>query len=122
MKLARRLEHIEPFYVMECAKAADAIARSPACDPAQGGEPMIFLNIGEPDFTAVPAVQRAAAAIIEARPPLISRPVTLRGNLRLIAHSWYGDHARAVEVARLNPGLRKPNLLMSGEVLNAYAQ
>jgi hypothetical protein len=30
-----RLEHIEPFYVMECAKAAEAIARSPACDPAR---------------------------------------------------------------------------------------
>ena len=60
MKLASRLDHIEPFYVMECAKAADAIARSPACDPARGGEPMIFLNIGEPDFTAPPRVQDAA--------------------------------------------------------------
>ncbi len=60
MRTASRLEHIEPFYVMECAKTADQIARSPACDPAQGGEPMIFLNIGEPDFTAAPLVQRAA--------------------------------------------------------------
>ncbi len=61
MKLASRLGFIEPFYVMECAKAAAEIARSPACDPAQGGEPMIFLNIGEPDFTAPPAVREAAA-------------------------------------------------------------
>jgi hypothetical protein len=37
MKLASRLDHIEPFYVMECAKAAQEIARSPACDPALGG-------------------------------------------------------------------------------------
>jgi hypothetical protein len=29
VKLASRLDHIEPFYVMECAKAADEIARSP---------------------------------------------------------------------------------------------
>ena len=29
MKLARRLSHIEPFYVMECAKAAQRIAASP---------------------------------------------------------------------------------------------
>ena len=29
MRLASRLEHIEPFYVMECAKAAGEIARSP---------------------------------------------------------------------------------------------
>ena len=52
MRLASRLDHIEPFYVMECAKAAALIAASPACDPAQGGERMLFLNIGEPDFTA----------------------------------------------------------------------
>jgi aspartate/methionine/tyrosine aminotransferase len=60
MKLAHRLDHIEPFYVMECAKAAAELARSPACDPRSGGQPMIFLNIGEPDFTAPPAVQEAA--------------------------------------------------------------
>ena len=60
MKLAARLDHIEPFYVMECAKAADAIARSPACDPAAGGERMIFLNIGEPDAGAAPLVVEAA--------------------------------------------------------------
>ena len=66
MKLARRLDHIEPFYVMECAKAAVDIANSPACDPAQGGEPMVFLNIGEPDFTAPPRVQAAAANAIAA--------------------------------------------------------
>lgn len=66
MKLARRLDHIEPFYVMECAKAAVELARSPACDPAQGGEPMIFLNIGEPDFTAPPLVQQAAERAMHA--------------------------------------------------------
>ena len=61
MKLARRLDHIDPFYVMECAKVAQEIARSPACDPAQGGEPMIYLNIGEPDFTAPAPVGTATA-------------------------------------------------------------
>ena len=60
MKLASRLDHIEPFYVMECAKAAEEIARGPLCDPAQGGRPMIYLNIGEPDFTAAPLVVQAA--------------------------------------------------------------
>ena len=60
MRTARRLEHIQPFYVMELAKAAEAVARSPECDPARGGEPMIFLNIGEPDFGAAPAVVAAA--------------------------------------------------------------
>lgn len=64
MKLARRLDHIEPFYVMECAKAALELAASPACDPRQGGERMIFLNIGEPDFTAPPLVKEAAERAI----------------------------------------------------------
>jgi aspartate/methionine/tyrosine aminotransferase len=60
MKLARRLDQIEPFYVMECAKAAVEIARSPACVDS----PMVFLNIGEPDFTAPPLVREAAAQCV----------------------------------------------------------
>ena len=66
MQLARRLDHIEPFYVMECAKAAAELARSPACDPRLGGRPMIFLNIGEPDFTAPLRVQEAAERALRA--------------------------------------------------------
>ena len=65
MKFAARTGLIEPFYVMECAKAAEELARTPQCDPAQGGEPMIFLNIGEPDFTAPAAVQEAARRCID---------------------------------------------------------
>ena len=60
MRLARRTQAIEPFYVMECAKAADELARSALCDPARGGRPMIYLNIGEPDFTATEPVREAA--------------------------------------------------------------
>lgn len=89
IRVSSRLDHIEPFYVMECAKAADAIARSPACDPAQGGEPMIFLNIGEPDFTAVPAVQRAAAACIEAGRTQYTHATGLP-KLRERIAAWYG--------------------------------
>jgi aspartate/methionine/tyrosine aminotransferase len=60
MKIARRAERIEPFYVMEVAKAASRLAR----EFAHGGRPMIFLNIGEPDFTAPPLVQEAAQRAI----------------------------------------------------------
>ncbi len=63
-RLSRRLSFIDPFYVMECAKAAAALSRGPLCDPKQGGRPMIFLNIGEPDFTAPPLVQEAAQRAI----------------------------------------------------------
>ena len=62
MKLASRLARIDPFYVMECAKAAAELARSPACAET----PMIFLNIGEPDFTAPPGVLAAAQACMAA--------------------------------------------------------
>lgn len=45
---------------MEVAKAASAMAR----ELAHTSEPMIFLNIGEPDFTAPPLVQQAASRAI----------------------------------------------------------
>ena len=60
MKFSTRAERIEPFYVMEVAKAAQALAR----EVASTREPMIFLNIGEPDFTAPPLVQEAAARAV----------------------------------------------------------
>jgi aspartate/methionine/tyrosine aminotransferase len=60
MRISSRAERIEPFYVMEVAKAASALAR----EVANSDQPMIFLNIGEPDFTAPPLVQEAAARVI----------------------------------------------------------
>ena len=56
MRIAQRAQRIEPFYVMEVAKAASALAR----EVAHTDRPVIFLNIGEPDFTAPPLVQQAA--------------------------------------------------------------
>ena len=90
MKLARRLDHIEPFYVMECAKAAQQIAASPACDPAQGGERMIFLNIGEPDFTAPPLVQEAAERAIRAGRTQYTEAMGLPA-LREALSAWYAQ-------------------------------
>jgi len=56
MRISARAQGIEPFYVMEVAKAAAALAQQVAHSDA----PMVFLNIGEPDFTAPPLVQEAA--------------------------------------------------------------
>lgn len=69
MKLAGRLDHIEPFYVMELAKAAAQVAAGPLCDPAQGGRRMIRLNVGEPDFGAAPAVREAVTRIAHGPTP-----------------------------------------------------
>jgi aspartate/methionine/tyrosine aminotransferase len=60
MRIAQRARRIEPFYVMEVAKAASALAR----EVAHTDRPVIFLNIGEPDFTAPEPVQVAAAQTI----------------------------------------------------------
>lgn len=78
-------------------------------------------EITEPLKDQALAVQEAAKAVIEARPPLMEKPVEAPGNFRLLAHRWYGDHNRATELARLNPALRMPNALQTGDTLNAYA-
>src|SRR5688572_27875260 len=62
MRISGRAERIEPFYVMEVAKAASALAR----EVAHTDRPMIFLNIGEPDFTAPLPVQEAALRAVRA--------------------------------------------------------
>lgn len=60
MQISQRAQAIEPFYVMEVAKAAAELGET----VAHGDKPMVFLNIGEPDFTAPPLVQEAAARAI----------------------------------------------------------
>jgi aspartate/methionine/tyrosine aminotransferase len=90
MKLAGRLDSISPFYVMEVAKAADEIARGPLCDPARGGRPMIYLNIGEPEWGAAPLVEQAARdCIAEVR----TRYTQATGTpaLRAAISRWYAQ-------------------------------
>lgn len=77
--------------------------------------------VTEPLKDTALAVQQAAQAVIEARPPLVSRTLEAPGNLRLIAHRWYGDHGRAQELYRLNRP-SNPNALTTGDRLNAYVQ
>lgn len=60
MKISGRAQRIEPFYVMEVAKAASTLAH----EVAHTESPMIFLNIGEPDFTAPLLVQEAACKAV----------------------------------------------------------
>ena len=60
MQISERAQAIEPFYVMEVAKAAAELGKTVAHTDA----PMVFLNIGEPDFTAPPLVQEAAARAV----------------------------------------------------------
>jgi len=86
VKISRRAERIEPFYVMEVAKAASQLAR----EVAHGDQPMIFLNIGEPDFTAPPLVQEAAARAVHDGRTQYTDATGLQA-LRERISSWYAE-------------------------------
>jgi len=83
---ASRLQNIEPFYVLECAKAAAELAHSPACRE----RPMIFLNIGEPDFTAPPLVRAAAERALREARTQYTDATGLR-ELRERISAWYAQ-------------------------------
>lgn len=78
--------------------------------------------ITEPLKDTAHSIQIAAVAVIDARPPLVTRMIEGAGNLHLVAFRWYGDFSRAAELVRLNPQLRNPNFLAAGDVLNAYTR
>ena len=60
MRISGRAQRIEPFHVMEVSKAAALLGRQ----VEHTGSPMIYLNIGEPDFTAPELVREAAQRAI----------------------------------------------------------
>jgi aspartate/methionine/tyrosine aminotransferase len=95
VRIASRAERIEPFYVMEVAKAASAMARELELDRSTA--PMIFLNIGEPDFTAPPLVQEAASRSIAQGHTQYTQAVGL-DTLREKISGWYASRF-AVDVS-----------------------
>jgi aspartate/methionine/tyrosine aminotransferase len=86
MRISHRAQRIEPFYVMEVAKAALQIAR----EAAATNRPMVFLNIGEPDFTAPPLVQEAAVRAVRNGVTQYTHAVGLDSLRERISH-WYGQ-------------------------------
>jgi aspartate/methionine/tyrosine aminotransferase len=84
MKTSQRAQRIEPFYVMEVAKAASTLAEQ----LAQSGAPMVFLNIGEPDFTAPPLVQQAAERALREGKTQYSPAMGIEPLRERISH-WY---------------------------------
>ncbi len=87
MRLASRAERIEPFYVMEVAKAAAELGAQVAHTDA----PMLYLNIGEPDFTAPPLVQAAAERAIRDGRTQYTSALGLPA-LRERVSDWYRSH------------------------------
>jgi aspartate/methionine/tyrosine aminotransferase len=86
MKISRRAENITPFYVMEVAKAAAELGAKVAHTDA----PMVFLNIGEPDFTAPPLVQEAALLAIAQGHSQYTQATGLPA-LRARISAWYAS-------------------------------
>ena len=86
MQIASRAEKIEPFYVMEVAKAAAELGRTVAGTDT----PMVFLNIGEPDFTAPPLVQAAAVHAVHQGHTQYTQATGL-GPLRERISDWYAS-------------------------------
>jgi aspartate/methionine/tyrosine aminotransferase len=86
MRIASLIDKIEPFYVMEVAKAAAKLAH----EVAHTDRPMIFLNIGEPDFTAPPLVQEAAARAVRAGKTQYTQATGLEP-LRERISQWYAQ-------------------------------
>ena len=86
MRVSRRAQRIEPFYVMEMAKAASALGQAVA-----GSErPMIYLNIGEPDFTAPELVRAAAERAIRDGATQYTQATGLPALRERISH-WYRE-------------------------------
>jgi prophage DNA circulation protein len=110
----------------EIERVANAV-RADLDDAIERTRAIYATDVGAPTIDALrdlaAAVQSAAGALIEARPPLVVRVLEAPGSLRLIAHHLYGDHTRAPELWRLNSarGLRRPNHLTRGDRLHAYA-
>lgn len=93
MRISGRAQRIEPFYVMEVAKAAGVLAR----EVAHTDRPMIFLNIGEPDFTAPPLVQEAAARAVRAGATQYTQATGLE---RCASASAAGTHSASASTCR----------------------
>jgi aspartate/methionine/tyrosine aminotransferase len=97
MPLSARAQSVEPFHVMQVAKQAAEIERR--LEP--GEPPMIYLNIGEPDFVAPLPVQAAARAAIEAGLTQYTPALGL-DTLRQRLSDWYAQRFGVqVDAARI---------------------
>lgn len=71
---------------------------------------------------AAECIQSLGQEALRARPALLKRRTDREGNYRMLAHTLYGDHTRAAELARLNPQINNPNFIARGQELLTYAR
>ena len=117
MRISERAERIEPFWVMEVAKAASQKAR----EVAHTERPVVFLNIGEPDFTAPPLVQAAAQRAIAQGHSQYTQATGLPA-LRERISAWYASRFGVnVPASRIVVTAGASAALQLAEQLNARA-
>ncbi len=85
-RASARAQAIAPFWVMQVAKEAASFAATRAAD----GPRMLYLNIGEPDFAAPPAVQAAADEAIRTGQTQYTAALGLQA-LRERLSAWYAQ-------------------------------
>lgn len=118
-------ESIEPTLTPQQVESLVTVVRAAISDAIAAARVRYGIDdcrrITEPLKTLALTVQESGRAVILARSPLIARVIDAPAPLRLLAHRWYGDHTRSLELLRLN-NLRMPNALNTGDVLNVYSK
>ena len=93
MKLSRRARAAEPFYAMAFGDQAAALEAA--------GHQVAKLNIGEPDFGALPAVREAARELMDGRPLPYTSAFGLPALREAIAGFYRDQHGAEVDPARI---------------------
>lgn len=106
--IAARAARIEPFFVMEIAKAAARLEAE--------GRSIIHMSIGEPDFTAPATVRSAARSAIDSGLTQYTPALGL-DRLRVAIARWYGS----VHDIDLDPGRVVVTAGASAALLLAFA-
>jgi len=110
--IARRMERIVPFYVM------DLLAKAKQMEAA--GRSVVHMEVGQPDFAAPPPVVAAGKAAIDAGKTGYT-PATGIPELRQAVADYYRDHfGRAVDPQRIivTPGSSGGLQLLMGVLIN----
>jgi aspartate/methionine/tyrosine aminotransferase len=93
LRLARRVDAIEPFRVMEMVKAAGELKRA--------GADVISMSVGEPDFTAPEPVAQAAMEAIRAGVTQYTDSLGLAPLREAIAFHYASAYGLAIDPRRI---------------------
>jgi aspartate/methionine/tyrosine aminotransferase len=93
LRLAARVDAIQPFYVMELAKEAAKLERA--------GRDIIHMGIGEPDFTAPEPVVEAAAAALRRGVTQYTNALGIHALREAIAGHYRDAYGLAIDPARV---------------------